>query len=183
MNRKAIVAFVLYVATIVVANWLITHAGTVQVPGGAWLLPVGFGLMAPSGAYIAGLTFAARDFAQRTGGRAVGVAAILVGAGISYVLSSPAVALASGITFLISESLDFAVYTPLQRRRFVVAVLASGAVAAFADSVIFLHLAGIPTSALAGLLLARAYAVASGGALARALRARLPGDVRLARAI
>jgi len=45
------------------------------------------------------------------------------------------------VAFLLSELADFAVYTPLQRRRLVLAVLASGAVGLVVDSVVFLHLA------------------------------------------
>ena len=51
--------------------------------------------------------------------------------------------MASGLTYLCSESADFAVYTPLQRRWFVPAVIASGCVALVVDSVVFLHLAGL----------------------------------------
>ena len=82
---------------------------------------------------------------QRTGGRWLGVAAILLGAPISWKISSPVIAVASGGTYLISETLDMLVYTPLQRRWFVPAVIASGCVALVVDSFVFLHWAGIWT--------------------------------------
>lgn len=106
----------------------------------------------------------------------LGVAAILIAALVSWWVSSPAIAVASGVTFLISESLDFAVYTPLQRRWFVPAVIASGIVAAVADSLIFLKLAGIPYSGnLAGLIVGKLWIVTLiGGTAAWALRKRLP---------
>ena len=48
-------------------------------------------------------------------------------------------------------------YTPLQRRWFVPAVFASGCLAIVVDSVLFLHLAGIPAgaAAVAGLILGK----------------------------
>jgi len=43
--------------------------------------------------------------------------------------------------FLLSEFADFAVYTPLARRRLVVAVIASSVVGLVVDSIVFLWLA------------------------------------------
>lgn len=164
-ERRAItvLALVAYVAAIVLANWLVVHVG---------LVPVGFGLLAPAGVYAAGLTFPARDVVQRAGGRVVGFVAIVVGAGVSWFVSSPRIAVASGLTFLISESLDMAVYTPLQRRWFTPAVVASGIVAAVVDSLLFLHWAGIPYSvALAGTIVGKLWVVTLvGGPIAFALR-------------
>ena len=136
-------AFLIYVAAIVMSNWLITHVG-IPVGPGTHLTEVGFGLLAPSGVWAAGISFPARDVVQRTGGRLLGVAAILLGAAISWKVSSPVIAVASGGTYLISESLDMLVYTPLQKRWFVPAVIASGCVAIIVDSVVFLHWAGLP---------------------------------------
>jgi uncharacterized PurR-regulated membrane protein YhhQ (DUF165 family) len=161
--------FIIYVAAIVGANWMIAHVGRV-VPG-AHLLPVGFGLSAPSGVYLAAVTFVARDILQRVWGTYVGVAAIVVGAAVSAAVSSPHIALASGVTFLVSESCDFLVFTPLQSRNFPAAVLASGLVGDVIDSLLFLLLAGIPLhSALAGQLLGKAWVMLAGGGLAAVLR-------------
>jgi queuosine precursor transporter len=49
--------------------------------------------------------------------------------------------IASAVAFLVSEFADLAVYTSLARRRFVVAVLASGLVGLVVDSILFLWLA------------------------------------------
>jgi queuosine precursor transporter len=49
--------------------------------------------------------------------------------------------LASGVAFLLAEMADLAVYTPLQRRRLVLAVAASSFVGLVIDSIIFLYLA------------------------------------------
>jgi uncharacterized PurR-regulated membrane protein YhhQ (DUF165 family) len=48
---------------------------------------------------------------------------------------------ASAAAFLLSEFADFAVYTPLARRRLVVAVIASSVVGLVVDSIVFLWLA------------------------------------------
>ena len=128
---------------------------------------MGFGLEAPSGVYLAGLTFVARDIVQRLAGLRVGVVAIAIGAALSWWLSSPAIAVASGVTFLLSESCDFLVYTPLQARHFPFAVVGSGLVADVVDSVVFLTLAGIPLAvALPGQLVGKAWVVLLGGVAA-----------------
>ncbi|MDA8386189.1 MAG: VUT family protein [Actinomycetota bacterium] len=162
-------SFAAYVAVIVGANWMIGHVGT-PIPG-AHVLPVGFGLEAPSGVYLAALAFVARDVLQRVGGARAGVAAILVGAGISAFVASAHLALASGATFLLSETCDFLIYTPLQKRNFPLAVVASGVVGDLVDSTVFLTLAGIPLAvALPGQLLGKLWVMLLGGLLAAWLR-------------
>jgi uncharacterized PurR-regulated membrane protein YhhQ (DUF165 family) len=147
-----------YLATIVAANWMIRHVG-MEIPGGTHLLPVGFGLLAPSGTYAAALTLVARDLVQRTAGRRWGLAIIPAGVAISA-LWDVRLAMASGVAFLLSELLDYAVYTPLQRRGLALAVAVSSLVASVPDSAIFLLLAGIPLSvALPGLLLGKVWAI------------------------
>lgn len=158
-----------YIGAIVVANWMISHVGT-PIPG-AHVLPVGFGLEAPSGVYVAALSFVARDIVQRLLGLRIGVAAIVVGAFVSLGVSPAHIALASGATFLCSETCDFLVYTPLQERNFPLAVVVSGAASDLVDSTLFLLLAGIPLSeAWPGQVVGKAWVVLAGGALATLLR-------------
>ncbi len=126
-----VVALVGYILTILAANFAIEHFGFVSV---------GFGLLAPAGVYFVGLSFTLRDITQRALGRLPVIAAILVGAGLSYFIS-PAFALASGLAFLASESADLAVYTPLEKRGWMTAVVASNVVGAIVDSALFLWLA------------------------------------------
>jgi queuosine precursor transporter len=165
----ATVGFAIYVGSIAGANWMISHVG--RPVAGVHVLPVGFGLEAPSGVYLAGLTFVARDIVQRLAGLRVGVVAIVIGATLSWWLSSPAIAVASGVTFLLSESCDFLVYTPLQARHFPYAVVGSGLVADVVDSVVFLTLAGIPLAvALPGQRVGKAWVVLIGGVVAGFLR-------------
>lgn len=167
-------AMAAYVATVPAANALIRSVGTVALPDGTHLVPVGFGLMAPSGVYAAGVAFVARDVVQRLAGRRAALVAIAAGTVLS-VLVSPRLALASASAFLVSELADFAVYTPLQRRRFVLAVLLSGLVGSVIDSVLFLSIARIPFSAaLPGLLLGKVWVQLAGVPIAAWLRKRLP---------
>lgn len=134
------VAWVVYLATIPLANWMIQHVGTVEFPGGPHVIPVGFGLSAPSGVLLIGVALVARDAVQRWVGRSAAVAAILFGAGLSYFVA-PSLAMASAVAFGLGELADFAVYTPLAERRLPLAVLASGVVGALVDSLIFLQIA------------------------------------------
>lgn len=169
----AALAFAVYAGAIAGSNWLITHAG-IPAGHGTHLTPVGFGLMAPSGVWAAAVSFPARDIVQRIAGRWLGIVAIVAGAALSWKLSNPHIAVASGLTYLCSETADFAVYTPLQRRWFAPAVVASGCVAAAVDSVLFLHLAGLPAgaSAVAGLVLGKVWVqLAAGGVTWRLRRA------------
>ena len=111
-----------FLLTIPAANWMIGHVGTVCVPQGPCLIPVAPGLTAPSGVLMIGLSLVLRDLVQRRLGLKASFLAILAGAALSVVLAPPAIVVASGVAFLLSELADLAVYTPLQRRRFVAAV-------------------------------------------------------------
>lgn len=96
--------------------------------------------MAPAGVFFAGWGFTNRDWLQGVWGKRAVITAILIGALLSALLS-PALALASTTAFLLSELLDFAVYTPLHSRHWLLAVLLSNTVGAAVDSAVFLWLA------------------------------------------
>ena len=140
-NLEGYIFLVLFCLTIPAANWLIGHVGTVCVPTGPCLVPVAPGIMAPSGVLMIGLALVLRDLVQRRLGVEFGIGAIIVGAAISAGLAPPTLVLASAAAFLLSEFADFAVYTPLARRRLVVAVIASSVVGLVVDSIVFLWLA------------------------------------------
>lgn len=135
------VALVLFAATIPAANWLIGNVGTVCIPQGPCLIPVGFGLDAPSGVLMVGAALVLRDIVHERLGALWALAAIAIGAVLSAFLATPALVVASVAAFAVAELADFAVYTPLRKRHLTVAVVASGLVGAVADSVIFLSLA------------------------------------------
>lgn len=123
------------------ANWLIENVGTQFDPNGPHTLPVGFGERAPSGFIMVGISLTLRDLVQRLLGPSWTALGIVVGAVLSLLVADADLAVASGVTFLVAEALDFGVYTPLQDRRLTLAVLASNAVGAVVDSVLFLVLA------------------------------------------
>ena len=120
-----------YIAAVVAINWLF-----VVVP----MVPV-MGTMFPPVMLIVGFVFVFRDFAQREIGHWV-IIAMLVAGCISYFMADPFVAVASVSAFLISEAIDWAVYTftrkPLSQR-----ILYSSAVSVPVDTLVFLQLVGI----------------------------------------
>ena len=141
------------------ANWLLGHAGTVCPPNSPCLIPVAPSIMAPSGVPMIGLALVLRDLVQRRLGARWAIGAILAGAALSAFLAPPALVVASSVAFLLSELVDFAVYTPLQRRRLVMAVFASGLVGLVIDSVLFLQLAFDNLDFLPGQIIGKAWVV------------------------
>src|SRR5262245_17536480 len=158
------------------ANWLIGHVGTVCTPGGPCLMPVAPGLMAPSGVLMVGLALVLRDLVQRRLGLMWAVAAILAGTLLSALLAPASLVVASGVAFLLSELADLVVFTPLQRRWFPLAVLASSFVGLVVDSAVFLYLAFGSLDYLAGQIVGKAWMVLLASLIIAWLRRR---DVRL----
>lgn len=155
MSARKVLPLAGFVACVALANYLTATYG---------LIPVGFGLMATAGTYAAGLTFVMRDAIHETTGAWWAVGAIVVGAGLSWFLATPMLAIASGVTFLIAELADLGVYAPLRRHGLIVAAIASNVVGFTLDTFLFLHLAGFPITVqtVAGQLLAKATMTALG---------------------
>lgn len=130
-----------FAACIPLANWMIGNVGTVCVPDGPCLIPVAPGIAAPSGVLVVGLALVLRDLVQRRLGRFWALAAILLGAVLSAAVAPPSLIGASTTAFLLSELADLGIYTPLQRRGLVLAVVASSLVGLVIDSIVFLSLA------------------------------------------
>lgn len=171
-QTEGLIALVLFALTIPAANWLIGNAGTVCVPNGPCLVPVAPGIKAPSGVLMIGLALVLRDIVQRRLGPKVALGAILVGAAISGFLAPPAIVIASVAAFLLSELSDFAVYTPLQRRNFVLAVAASSVLGLVVDSIVFLWLAFGSLDFLSGQIIGKAWMVLLALPLMHLLRRR-----------
>ena len=163
-------AAIAFAGTIVAANALTTRYG---------LIDVGFGLTTTAGTAAAGVTLLARDWLHDTAGRAAVLAAIGVGAAVSAGLAGGRLAVASGIAFLIAELADLLVYQRLRRRGWIRAALASNAVGAPLDTVVFLTLAGFGVwPSLPGQLWVKAVATIIPVALIAAARALLRHRVR-----
>lgn len=153
-----------FIASIWFANWLITNWGTVKYPDSPYLVPVwpgwltlsGETIMAPSGVLAIGLSFTLRDLVQRRLGVRVAMLAIVAGAVLSAGLDR-SLALASGVAFLLAESLDLFVYVPLQRRNLIGAVIASNIVGVVVDSIVFLSIAFGSLDLLEGQIIGKAW--------------------------
>lgn len=158
-RREGLFFLALFTLTIPAANWLIGHVGTSCVPQGPCLVPVAPGLKAPSGVAMVGLALVLRDLVQRRLGVRASVIAILIGAALSALLAPPALVLASAAAFLLSEAADLLVYTPLQRRRFLAAVVLSGLAGLVVDSVVFLHFAFGSLDFLPGQIVGKAWMI------------------------
>jgi len=129
----ALLILTAYVGTVVAANWMTDHYG---------LASAGFGLLVPAGTYTAGLALGLRDGLQDASNVRWVLAAIVAGSAVSFMVSSPVIAVASGVAFLVAEVVDLLVYTPLRhvgRRK--VAVVLSNTVGAGVDTALFLTLA------------------------------------------
>ena len=100
----------LYIALIVAVNYAFTQVPPITLLDGTVWPPV---------ALIVGFVFVVRDFAQREVGHRV-LLAMLAGAGLSYYMADPFVAVASAAAFAVSELVDWAVYSftgrPLSQR-------------------------------------------------------------------
>jgi uncharacterized PurR-regulated membrane protein YhhQ (DUF165 family) len=82
-----------------------------------------------------------------------------MGAALSGLFAPPALVIASAVAFLLSETVDFAVYTPLAQKYFVAAVAASGFFGLLVDSVVFLWLAFGSLDFLAGQIVGKAWMI------------------------
>lgn len=130
-QRLGVISAVAFIGTVLAANWAVTRFG---------LVPVGFGLIAPAGVYFVGIAFTLRDLIQETLGRVAVIVCILIGAILSAFVSER-LAMASVVAFLVAELVDFAIYTPMRQRGWLLAVVASNVVALVLDSILFLWLA------------------------------------------
>lgn len=157
-NMVSILLVALYALTIPAANYLIGHVGTVCIPSGPCLIPVFPGIDAPSGVLMVGAALVLRDLVQRRCGILISLCCIAGGALISALVSPPSLVIASASAFLFSELADLAVYTPLAKRRFLVAVLMSCAAGAVVDSAAFLWLAFGSLAFIWGQIIGKVYA-------------------------
>jgi queuosine precursor transporter len=141
-------AIVGYIGATLAANVTTAHYG---------LIPVGLGLVTTAGTYFAGLVLALRDLVHDLAGRVAAYGCIAAGALASATTAGPRLAIASGVAFVVSETVDLLVYTPLRRRGWIRAVFASNVAGAIVDTLLFLQLAGfaITGTVLAGQLTAK----------------------------
>lgn len=124
----AVLAFIIL---IVASNWLTSRYGLV------W----GF---VTAGTFTAGLVLAARDAVREVTGILGALACVAAGATLSVVMSNPALAIASGVAFAVSELADTVIYEPLRTGGRLRALAWSNLIGSIVDSLIFLAIAGFP---------------------------------------
>ena len=173
-TRLGLAAFALFLGLIPLANWMVGHVGTVCIAHGPCLIPVAPGILAPSGVITIGAALVLRDVVQRCLGLRWGFAAVFAGCALSALVAPPALVIASAAAFLLSELADFAVYTPLQQRQLMLAVIASAGIGLVIDSVVFLTLAFGSLRFLEGQIIGKLWAVAFAAPFIRLLRRVAP---------
>jgi queuosine precursor transporter len=156
---EGLIFFAAFAACVPTANWLIENVGTACIPSGPCIVPVAPGVYAPSGVLMIGLALVLRDLVQRRLGLWWSVGAIIIGTVLSATFAPRSLVIASASAFLVSELADLAVYTPLQKRGLVRAVLLSSTVGLVVDSVLFVWLAFGSLDFLAGQVIGKAWMV------------------------
>lgn len=168
-----------YISSIFMANWFVQNVGTQFDPNGPHVIPVWPDIFAPSGVLWVGAALILRDMVQFFLGRRIAVVAMLGGAILSY-LVAPSLALASAAAFLLSESADLLVYTPMIRRGWVVpAVFASSTVGLVVDSVVFLLLAFGSLEFVVGQVIGKFWMTSAAAMVIWALRRRYPQSLQV----
>ena len=130
MSLRYVKYTLIYILLIPFINWSFTWAPMVELPGlAAWAFnPV---------TVVTGLVLVARDFAQREIGHEV-LIAMAIALGLTWFTSGGELALASGAAFLISELVDWAMFT-FTKYKLSTRVLLSSAIAAPIDTTAFLY--------------------------------------------
>ena len=139
-----------YVGTVVTANWTSIH----------WSALVLGQVVVPAGTLWAGITFTLRDLLHDTLGAWGVITGIAVGTGMSWLLASPQIAVASVVAFAVSETLDSVIYTLLRHRSRIWAVAMSNVVGLLVDTLLFVPLAFGSLTAVPGQLVGKTIATA-----------------------
>ena len=126
-NYKYTIAYIISIAVI--------NVGFVYVP----LIPF-YDTMYPPMSIVVGLIFILRDFAQKEIGHKVFIA-MLIGAFLSYMMANPYIAVASLVAFLVSETVDWGVYS-FTKKPLNESILISSLISTPIDSAIFLIMIG-----------------------------------------
>jgi uncharacterized PurR-regulated membrane protein YhhQ (DUF165 family) len=139
-----------FVACVVGANLAIRHWHTFTI----------LGLVMPAGVAFAGMTFSLRDAIREYLHPLWLIPALLAGTLLSWIMTDAvqvpgaplSLALASGLAFALSESIDTLVYEPLRHyyENRIIAVVGSNIVGLVVDSLLFLWLAFGNVDLLAG---------------------------------
>lgn len=139
MKRLYVPLAVVYIGLAILANWLASRY-VITVPFTDYL--------APAGVLCIGAVLVIRDWLQQLRGLWASLALMVVAGGASYLVGLAAgwtslqkIAIASVVAFLISETVEAVVFTPLRNRNLTLGVALSATIGNAIDSYIFLALA------------------------------------------
>lgn len=130
-TMPGVTAMTAYLLSVVAANVTAIH----------WPPLIIGGLAVPAGTVFAGVCLTLRDLLHDALGRHGVAIAITVGAGLSFLLASPQIAVASVVAFTVSETFDALIYARLHHRTRLGAVMASNTAGLVIDSALFVPLA------------------------------------------
>lgn len=144
--------FARFVAAVVAMVVVVTASNVlVQYPVQFDLGPIHLGDILTWGAFTYPFAFLVSDLANRHDGptqaRMVVLVGFLVGLALSFWLSTPRIAIASGTAFLIGQLLDIAVFQRLRNRYWLIPPLSASLIGSLLDTAIFFTLAFAPTFA------------------------------------
>ena len=121
---------ILYLLSILIGNILVIELGIVN-----WCY-----LQFPAGTVFVGLTFSFRDLAQQYWGNRQIWIFMLIATGITFVMNQD-VAIASVVPFIISESIDWGIFTKFKNKTILWRVMISNLISTPIDSTLFIVMA------------------------------------------
>lgn len=161
-----------YIGLAALANWLASRY-VVGVPFTPY--------MAPAGVFAIGAILCVRDWAQQVTSLRFTLALVPIGGGLSYAIgvlagygSLQKIALASLATFIVSETVEALVFTPLRKRSLAFGVALSATAGNAIDSALFLYLAFGSEAFFAGNFVGKLEMIVVGVTLTAARRTYLP---------
>lgn len=149
LTQRHTLTYALVMAAIVVASNILVQFHLTGV-----LFGIALGDLLTWGAFTYPVAFLVTDLANRQFGPAIArrivFVGFVVGVALSFWLSDPRIAIASGSAFLIGQLLDISVFNELRRKTWWKAPLAASMVGTVIDTVLFFSLAFAPFFAFIG---------------------------------
>ena len=147
-QRYTLVYVALMTAVVVASNFL------VQYPVQATLGAINLGDILTWGAFTYPFAFLVTDLTNRHYGarnaRIVVISGFIAGVALSWSLSQPRIAIASGLAFLLGQMLDISVFNRLRRQSWWQAPLAGSMLGSILDTVLFFSFAFAPAFSVFG---------------------------------
>jgi uncharacterized PurR-regulated membrane protein YhhQ (DUF165 family) len=172
MNKLFAGLTVAYVGLAVLANWL-ASAYLVTVPFTTYIVP--------AGVFCIGAVLVIRDWMQQLKGLWWTMPFVPVAGAISYVVAKLAgwtalekIAVASVVAFVVSETVEAAVFTPLRKKHLTLGVGLSATIGNALDTFLFLWIAFGSQAFFAGTFVGKFLMIAVGTAVTATRRVWLP---------